>query len=154
MSNVADAPKKLSKEEQRLTKIRNFGIIAHIDAGKTTVSERVLFITGRSHKIGEVHDGGATMDYLQEEKDRGITITSAATTATWKDHFLSLIDTPWARGLHDRGGALAPRPRRCAVGVFCGVAGVQPQSETVWRQGEQVRCPASRVRQQDGPHRR
>ncbi|MEO0478342.1 MAG: elongation factor G [Planctomycetota bacterium] len=138
---MADAPKgKLSKDEQRINKIRNFGIIAHIDAGKTTVSERVLFVTGRSHKIGEVHDGGATMDYLQEEKDRGITITSAATTATWKDHFLSLIDTPG----HVDFTIEVERSLRVldgAVGVFCGVAGVQPQSETVWRQGNKYGVP-------------
>jgi elongation factor G len=140
---VQDTPapdKKLSKEEQRLQKVRNFGIIAHIDAGKTTCSERILYITGRSHKIGEVHDGGATMDYLQEEKDRGITITSAATTCQWRDYEFSLIDTPG----HVDFTAEVERSLRVldgAVGVFCGVAGVQPQSETVWRQGNRYRVP-------------
>lgn len=143
MSAPVDTPapeKKLSKEEQRLQKIRNFGIIAHIDAGKTTCSERILYITGRSHKIGEVHDGGATMDYLQEEKDRGITITSAATTCQWREYEFSLIDTPG----HVDFTAEVERSLRVldgAVGVFCGVAGVQPQSETVWRQGNRYRVP-------------
>ncbi len=139
--NVQDqSKKKASKEGQRLQKTRNFGIIAHIDAGKTTVSERILFITGKSHKVGEVHDGAATMDYLKEEQERGITITSAATTCTWKDYFLSLIDTPG----HVDFTVEVERSLRVldgAVGVFCGVAGVQPQSETVWRQGNKYRVP-------------
>ena len=80
--------------EYKLNKVRNFGIMAHIDTGKTTVSERILYYTGRSHKIGEVHDGAATMDWMEQEQERGITITSAATTCVWKDHMLSLIDTP------------------------------------------------------------
>ena len=80
--------------EYTLDKVRNFGIMAHIDTGKTTVSERILYYTGRSHKIGEVHDGAATMDWMEQEQERGITITSAATTCVWKDHMLSLIDTP------------------------------------------------------------
>jgi elongation factor G len=145
MSNAdgQDTPqsnKKLSKEEERLLKLRNFGIIAHIDAGKTTVSERILYITGRSHKIGEVHDGAATMDYLKDEQERGITITSAATTCEWNGYFLSLIDTPG----HVDFTAEVERSLRVldgAVGVFCGVAGVQPQSETVWRQGNRYRVP-------------
>ncbi|MCC6783578.1 MAG: elongation factor G [Planctomycetes bacterium] len=145
MSNpeVQDKPQerpKLSKEEERLLKTRNFGIIAHIDAGKTTVSERILYITGRNHKLGEVHEGTATMDYLEEEQKRGITITSAATTCQWRSHFLSLIDTPG----HVDFTAEVERSLRVldgAVGVFCGVAGVQPQSETVWRQANRYNVP-------------
>ena len=144
MSNDAQATttsdKKRAKEEERLLKVRNFGIIAHIDAGKTTVSERILYITGRSHKIGEVHDGAATMDYMKDEQERGITITSAATTCVWGDYNLSLIDTPG----HVDFTAEVERSLRVldgAVGVFCGVAGVQPQSETVWRQGNRYRVP-------------
>ncbi|MFO1055266.1 MAG: elongation factor G [Planctomycetota bacterium] len=145
MSNaeVKDKPSdkpKLSKEEERLLRTRNFGIIAHIDAGKTTVSERILYITGKNHKIGEVHDGAATMDYLEEEQKRGITITSAATSCSWHNHFLSLIDTPG----HVDFTAEVERSLRVldgAVGVFCGVAGVQPQSETVWRQGNRYNVP-------------
>lgn len=134
------APKTSGKESKRVSMLRNFGIIAHIDAGKTTVSERILFITGRSHKIGEVHDGQATMDFLAEEQERGITIASAATSCTWKDYTLSLIDTPG----HVDFTAEVERSLRVldgAVGVFCGVAGVQPQSETVWKQGNRYRVP-------------
>ncbi|MCA8941348.1 MAG: elongation factor G [Planctomycetes bacterium] len=141
MSNSAQKTSgKKSKEEQRLLRTRNIGIIAHIDAGKTTVSERILYITGRSHKIGEVHDGQATMDYLEEEQKRGITITSAATTCEWRDHLVALIDTPG----HVDFTAEVERSLRVldgAVGVFCGVAGVQPQSETVWRQGNRYNVP-------------
>ncbi len=142
MSNTTEksSGKKPSKEELRLNRTRNIGIIAHIDAGKTTVSERILFITGRSHKVGEVHDGEATMDYLEEEQKRGITITSAATTCEWRDHLLALIDTPG----HVDFTAEVERSLRVldgAVGVFCGVAGVQPQSETVWRQGNKYNVP-------------
>ena len=131
---------KPSKEGQRVRRTRNLGIIAHIDAGKTTVSERILFITGRSHKVGEVHDGEATMDYLEEEQKRGITITSAATSCQWGDHVLSLIDTPG----HVDFTAEVERSLRVldgAIGVFCGVAGVQPQSETVWKQANRYRVP-------------
>ncbi len=135
-----DSKKKLSKEELRVLRTRNIGIIAHIDAGKTTVSERILFITGRSHKVGEVHDGEATMDYLEEEQKRGITITSAATTCDWRKHTISLIDTPG----HVDFTAEVERSLRVldgAIGVFCGVAGVQPQSETVWRQANRYKVP-------------
>ncbi|CRF45660.1 elongation factor G [Helicobacter heilmannii] len=123
-----------------LDKIRNIGIAAHIDAGKTTTSERILFYTGVSHKIGEVHDGAATMDWMEQEKERGITITSAATTCFWKDHQINLIDTPG----HVDFTIEVERSMRVldgAVGVFCSVGGVQPQSETVWRQANKYGVP-------------
>jgi len=123
-----------------LQQIRNIGIAAHIDAGKTTVTERVLYFTGKSHKIGEVHDGTAVMDYLTEEQQRGITITSAATTCPWKDHVINLIDTPG----HVDFTIEVERSLRVldgAVVVFCGVGGVEAQSETVWRQADRYRVP-------------
>jgi elongation factor G len=129
-----------SKDEQLLKRTRNIGIIAHIDAGKTTVTERILYITGKVHKIGEVHEGEATMDYLEEERKRGITITSASTTCQWKDHKINVIDTPG----HVDFTAEVERSLRVldgAIGVFCGVAGVQPQSETVWRQANRYNVP-------------
>lgn len=132
--------KKESKDIAQIRMLRNFGVIAHIDAGKTTFSERILYITGKSHKIGEVHEGAATMDYLEEERKRGITITSAATTCHWRGHTMSLIDTPG----HVDFTAEVERSLRVldgAVGVFCGVAGVQPQSETVWRQANRYKVP-------------
>ena len=130
----------MKKEEQRLRKIRNIGIAAHIDAGKTTVTERILFYTGKTHKIGEVHEGTATMDYLPQEQERGITITSAVTTLYWTDHEIQLIDTPGhvdftievERSLRVLDGVVA---------VFCGVGGVEPQSETVWHQADKYRVP-------------
>jgi elongation factor G len=131
---------KESKADRMIRVTRNIGIIAHIDAGKTTVTERILFITGRSHKVGEVHDGEAVMDFLDEERKRGITITSAATTCRWKDHKISIIDTPG----HVDFTAEVERSLRVldgAIGVFCGVAGVQPQSETVWRQANKYKVP-------------
>ena len=131
---------KDSKDVQQIKMYRNFGVIAHIDAGKTTFSERILYITGKSHKIGEVHEGAATMDYLEEERKRGITITSAATTCYWRDHRMSLIDTPG----HVDFTVEVERSLRVldgAVGVFCAVAGVQPQSETVWRQANRYKVP-------------
>jgi len=131
---------KDSKDVQTIRSYRNFGVIAHIDAGKTTFSERILYITGKSHKIGEVHEGAATMDYLEEERKRGITITSAATTCFWRNHRMSLIDTPG----HVDFTAEVERSLRVldgAVGVFCAVAGVQPQSETVWRQANRYKVP-------------
>ena len=123
-----------------LGQVRNIGIMAHIDAGKTTLTERVLYYTGRTHQIGEVHEGGATMDWMDLEKERGITITSAATTAIWENHRINIIDTPGhvdftievERSLRVLDGAIA---------VFCAVGGVEPQSETVWRQSDKYDVP-------------
>jgi elongation factor G len=123
-----------------LSKIRNIGIMAHIDAGKTTTTERILYYTGRLHRIGEVHDGAATMDWMDQERERGITITSAATTSFWNDHRVNIIDTPGhvdftvevERSLRVLDGALA---------LFCAVGGVEPQSETVWRQADKYGVP-------------
>ncbi|MDR0625213.1 MAG: elongation factor G [Holosporales bacterium] len=123
-----------------LCRYRNIGIMAHIDAGKTTTTERVLFYTGKSHKIGEVHDGAATMDWMEQEQERGITITSAATTCFWRDHRINLIDTPG----HVDFTVEVERSLRVldgAVTVFDGVAGVEPQSETVWRQADKYGVP-------------
>jgi elongation factor G len=128
-------PRQVSRDKQR-----NIGIMAHIDAGKTTTTERILFYTGVSHKIGEVHDGEATMDWMVQEQERGITITSAATTCNWRDHRINIIDTPGhvdftmevERALRVLDGAIA---------VFDSVAGVEPQSETVWRQADRYRVP-------------
>src|SRR5258705_4444433 len=119
---------------------RNFGIMAHIDAGKTTTTERILYYTGKSHKIGEVHDGAATMDFMEQEQERGITITSAATTAYWKDYRVNIIDTPG----HVDFTIEVERSMRVldgAVAVFDSVAGVEPQSETVWRQADKYGVP-------------
>ena len=123
-----------------LDKVRNIGIIAHIDAGKTTTTERVLYYTGRSHKLGEVHEGTATMDWMEQEQERGITITSAATSCFWQDHQVNVIDTPG----HVDFTAEVERSLRVldgAVGVFCAVGGVEPQSETVWRQASKYEVP-------------
>ncbi|HZK36418.1 MAG TPA: elongation factor G [Aeromicrobium sp.] len=123
-----------------LTRVRNIGIMAHIDAGKTTTTERILFYTGISYKIGEVHDGGAVMDWMEQEQERGITITSAATTCWWKDHQINIIDTPG----HVDFTVEVERSLRVldgAVAVFDGVAGVEPQSETVWRQADKYGVP-------------
>lgn len=123
-----------------LNMLRNIGIAAHIDAGKTTTSERILFYTGVSHKIGEVHDGAATMDWMEQEKERGITITSAATTCFWKNYQINLIDTPG----HVDFTIEVERSMRVldgAIAVFCSVGGVQPQSETVWRQANKYGVP-------------
>src|SRR3982074_2455995 len=123
-----------------LDKVRNIGIMAHIDAGKTTTTERILYYTGRTYKLGEVHDGAATMDWMEQEKERGIPITSAATTAEWKGHRINIIDTPGhvdftvevERSLRVLDGAIA---------LFDSVAGVDPQSETVWRQADKYHVP-------------
>ncbi|NDI36987.1 elongation factor G [Chengkuizengella sediminis] len=126
--------------EFSLNDTRNIGIMAHIDAGKTTTTERILFYTGRTHKIGEVHEGGATMDWMEQEQERGITITSAATTAQWKDHRINIIDTPG----HVDFTVEVERSLRVldgAVGVFCAKGGVEPQSETVWRQADRYGVP-------------
>ncbi len=130
-----------------LDKIRNIGIMAHIDAGKTTTTERILFYTGRTHKLGEVHDGNATMDWMEQEQERGITITSAATTTFWQgtkgqfdQHRINIIDTPG----HVDFTIEVERSLRVldgAVVVFCGTAGVEPQSETVWRQANKYEVP-------------
>ena len=127
-------------EKSQLNMFRNIGIIAHIDAGKTTVTERILFYTGRSHRMGEVHDGTAVMDWMEQEQERGITITSAVTTCQWRGHELHLIDTPGhvdftievERSLRVLDGAIA---------VFCAVGGVEPQSETVWHQADRYFVP-------------
>src|SRR6056297_76579 len=127
-----------------LPRLRNIGIMAHIDAGKTTTTERILFYTGRVHRVGEVHDGAATMDWMEQEQERGITITSAATTAHWKrfdeEFRINIIDTPG----HVDFTAEVERSLRVldgAVAVFCAVGGVEPQSETVWRQADRYRVP-------------
>ena len=123
-----------------INKVRNIGIMAHIDAGKTTTTERILYYTGKLHRMGEVHDGAATMDWMEQEKERGITITSAATTTSWRDHQINIIDTPGhvdftvevERSLRVLDGAIA---------LFCAVGGVEPQSETVWRQADKYNVP-------------
>ncbi|MDO9574223.1 MAG: GTP-binding protein, partial [Candidatus Contubernalis sp.] len=125
---------------KKLSKIRNMGIIAHIDAGKTTVTERILYYTGKSHKMGEVHDGQAIMDWMPQEQERGITITSAVTTCNWNNYEIHIIDTP---GHVD----FTMEVERClrvldgAVVVFCAVGGVEPQSETVWHQADKHGVP-------------
>jgi elongation factor G len=131
---------KVMTREVSLAKTRNIGIMAHIDAGKTTTTERILYYTGRTHKIGEVHDGAAVMDWMEQEQERGITITSAATTCQWKDSMINIIDTPGhvdftvevERSLRVLDGAIA---------LFCSVGGVEPQSETVWRQADKYKVP-------------
>src|SRR5437016_11524711 len=123
-----------------MNKMRNIGIMAHIDAGKTTTTERILYYTGRTHKIGEVHEGTAIMDWMEQEQERGITITSAATTCEWRDITINIIDTPG----HVDFTAEVERSLRVldgACAVFDAVAGVQPQSETVWRQADKYRVP-------------
>ncbi len=127
-------------EKQKINRIRNIGIIAHIDAGKTTVTERILYYTGRSHKLGEVHDGEAIMDWMPDEQQRGITITSAVTTCHWKEADIQIIDTPG----HVDFTIEVERSLRVldgAIGVFCAVGGVEPQSETVWRQADKYKVP-------------
>src|SRR6516162_7289804 len=141
MSEIAEKAGDWAVERQySLEKTRNIGIMAHIDAGKTTTTERILYYTGRSYKIGEVHEGTATMDWMVQEQERGITITSAATTCFWRDHRINIIDTPGhvdftievERSLRVLDGAVA---------VFDSVGGVEPQSETVWRQADKYGVP-------------
>jgi elongation factor G len=123
-----------------LSHVRNIGIMAHIDAGKTTTSERILYYSGKVHKIGEVHDGATQLDWMVQERERGITITSAATSFVWRDHQVSLIDTPG----HVDFTAEVERSLRVldgAVALYCAVGGVEPQSETVWRQSEKYGVP-------------
>src|SRR3989339_1530802 len=130
----------MATKRVEISKVRNIGIMAHIDAGKTTTTERILFYTGKLHRMGEVHDGAATMDWMEQEKERGITITSDATTTEWRDHQINIIDTPGhvdftvevERSLRVLDGAIA---------LFCAVGGVEPQSETVWRQADKYGVP-------------
>ncbi|HJX35133.1 MAG TPA: GTP-binding protein, partial [Desulfatiglandales bacterium] len=126
--------------DQKLLKTRNIGIIAHIDAGKTTITERILYYTGKVHRMGEVHDGEATMDWMPEERERGITITSAVTSCNWSGHTINIIDTPG----HVDFTIEVERSLRVldgAIGVFCAVGGVEPQSETVWHQADRYKVP-------------
>ncbi|HPD18763.1 MAG TPA: GTP-binding protein, partial [Candidatus Goldiibacteriota bacterium] len=123
-----------------LEKVRNIGIMAHIDAGKTTLTERILFYTGKVYKLGEVHEGDATMDWMEQERERGITIMSAATTCLWKEHRINIIDTPG----HVDFTIEVERSMRVldgAVTVFDSVNGVEPQTETVWRQANKYKVP-------------
>src|ERR1700690_4487723 len=128
------------QREFTIDKTRNIGIMAHISAGKTTTTERILYYTGKTHKMGEVHEGAAVMDWMQQEQERGITITSAATTCDWRDMRINIIDTPGhvdftvevERSLRVLDGAIA---------LFCSVGGVEPQSETVWRQADKYGIP-------------
>src|ERR671927_1024584 len=134
------ATQRTEGQQTALARTRNIGIIAHIDAGKTTTTERILFYTGRIHRTGEVHEGAATMDWMVQERERGITITSAATTCFWRDHRINIIDTPG----HVDFTVEVERSLRVldgVVAVFCAVGGVQPQSETVWRQADRHGVP-------------
>jgi elongation factor G len=129
-----------SAKKVSLQFLRNIGIIAHIDAGKTTTTERILYYTGITHKMGEVHEGAAVMDWMEQERERGITITSAATSCYWKNHRINIIDTPG----HVDFTVEVERSLRVldgAIGIFCAVGGVEPQSETVWRQADRYHVP-------------
>ena len=128
------------KDEIRLHNLRNIGIMAHIDAGKTTTTERILYYTGKVHRMGEVDDGTATMDWMDQEKERGITITSASIACKWKNHKINIIDTPG----HVDFTVEVERSLRVldgAVAIFCAVGGVEPQSETVWKQADTYKIP-------------
>ena len=130
----------MADRNKELENTRNIGIMAHIDAGKTTTTERILYYTGKTYKIGEVHEGAAVMDHMEQEQERGITITSAATTCEWDGHRINIIDTPG----HVDFTVEVERSLRVldgAVAVFDGVAGVEPQSETVWRQADKYNVP-------------
>ena len=140
MSNDRQDYNECPRRQVSLANVRNIGIMAHIDAGKTTLSERILFYCGRNYKIGDTHEGTATMDWMKQEQERGITITSAATTCFWKNHRINIIDTPG----HVDFTAEVERSLRVldgAVAVFCSVGKVQPQSETVWRQAQKYGVP-------------
>ena len=148
MQAVLEQPKQPTQQKARsaperlvpLDRTRNIGICAHIDAGKTTTTERILYYTGKVYKVGEVHEGTATMDWMEQERERGITITSAATTCFWRDHRVNIIDTPG----HVDFTVEVERSLRVldgAVAVFCAVGGVEPQSETVWRQANKYNVP-------------
>jgi elongation factor G len=130
----------MKARSKNIGRVRNIGIMAHIDAGKTTATERILYYTGKTHRIGEVDDGAATMDWMEQEKERGITITSAATTCFWRDHQINIIDTPG----HVDFTVEVERSLRVldgAVALFCAVGGVEPQSETVWLQADKYKVP-------------
>ena len=127
-------------KSSEIHKVRNIGIMAHIDAGKTTTTERILFYTGKNYKIGEVHEGTAVTDWMEQERERGITITAAAISTSWKDYRINIIDTPG----HVDFTIEVERSMRVldgVIAVFCSVGGVQPQSETVWRQADRYKVP-------------
>ena len=140
MMKAVQSTKFQNRRPYPLERVRNIGIAAHIDAGKTTVTERILFYTGRVHRMGEVHEGKASMDWMDLEQERGITISSAATTCWWKEHRINIIDTPG----HVDFTVEVERSLRVLdgmVAIFCAVGGVEPQSETVWRQADRYKVP-------------